>query len=232
MEVLQLVIPAIGILLLLHGVRSLREIGRVRAIVRGASDMKSATDFKMSYSYRLLQYPDNVRNARGGLGGFGGTHPMLMFLLVVLVLGLFAVIVLSSLGNPLAVTAIAGLAISLAFFSGPYRINVLEYYTARMLTAPAAQLSAYDAHAARVITGPLQTWNQAKVIFALSLLVAVMLPPEMLLVYLLLMVLVAFIALGTYYSLGRGIFAEPARDSARPDEQWVERLLSEIVRTE
>lgn len=231
MEVLHFVIGAIGILLLLHGVRSLREIGRVRAIVQGASGTKAATDFKMSYSYRLLQYPDNVRNARGGLRGFGGTHPMLMFLVVVLMLGLFAVIVLSSLGNPLAVTTIAGLVISLAFFSGPYRINVLEYYVARMLTAPAAQLSAYDAHAARIITSPLQTWNQAKLIFALSLFIALVLSPELLLAYLLLMVLISFIALGAYYSLGRGIFAGPVRDGVRPDEQWVERLLSEVVHT-
>ena len=226
------VILAIGIVVLSLAVRDIDIARRARSLTETAAGVGGSTDYRRSQSYVILRNPLDLRSSKGRVSGLLEGNSILTVVVIVAILGTMTIIVMSSVGSPLMVTALIGLMIGLAFVSGPYRINILELYARKLLSVPQTELSAHDTCAARIITHKLLIWNLSKAGFALSLFVTPLLSVDLLLGYLALILFAAVIGFGSAYHVSRGIYAEPAKDSQKSDEQWVNRLLREIYLTQ
>jgi len=222
------VILAVGIVVLSLAIRDIRVARRARTLAETAAGVEDSYSYKNSQSYRILQNPQDLRSSKDGSMGFLDANPILMVVVIIVVLIFMAILVMSSVGSTLMLVALTGLMIDLAFVSGPTHVNILEFYARKLLSVPQAELSAYDAYAARIITRRLVIWNLSKGGFAFSFLVTPLLSMDLLPSYLIVVLFAALVGLGAAYNITRAIYAEPAKDLQKPDEQWVNRLLSEI----
>ncbi|RDE12408.1 MAG: hypothetical protein C4K47_08120, partial [Candidatus Thorarchaeota archaeon] len=122
------VILAIGIVVLSLAVRDIDIARRARSLTETAAGVGGSTDYRRSQSYMILRNPLDLRSSKGRVSGLLEGNSILTVVVIIAILGTMTIIVVSSVGSPLMVTALIGLMIGLAFVSGPYRINILELY--------------------------------------------------------------------------------------------------------
>ncbi|MFW9889001.1 MAG: hypothetical protein ACFFER_12510 [Candidatus Thorarchaeota archaeon] len=174
------------------------------------SELQGRTpEFPRDIQVELMSVPTPPDEWSPGLGAYLNARPMLIFFVIIMgwaglltLIGLVATV-------PKMILAILAVVLVVALHSGPDLYTLIEYFLQIAAEAEIDFLSDRQLGLLSRAKTHFEGWVLLQVFLSTGLLVGVLLPIDLAALYVLVLTIIIFLALGCSYQIQRGIFARP-----------------------
>ncbi|MBD3406967.1 MAG: hypothetical protein GF411_12690 [Candidatus Lokiarchaeota archaeon] len=181
MEILAIILVAIGFAIFIGGLNRIPSIPRVRYFVLNLQDEEKTENPENSQSFKLLTRPElNLRyQTRIGMSWLSKPGPILTILVSLIFLSAFDAFY--PFAPPLLFEIMIGGVLSFVFFSGPHRLYNIEYYLNEIWKLSAEFLSEIDKRIADRTTRDFTKWIIVQMLCGIMLVTVAVQPFEFIL---------------------------------------------------